>query len=380
MKNVPYPVLGVSDNGDTKLMQPEQDYKFQGNTVTEYPMTRQDKGQLKKLDQLTKFKKGGKLKKAQMDQTAYMKANNISMDEVMGTAQQVKPLEGAVGKLGGVGGILNTGTELLEGFQNLKQEKEQRGQAEQFAALSGIVNQASSIRPEGPKRKYVRPEDQIVDPNQLSQSYGTGTNFLQAQFGAQTTPGYNPSDSSYTAIVKTPQGKRAYQGKSLDQATAMKKALSKSRMMPSDSLSIKKYQKGGTQPIQSETKEELYNYYNSAVGHHPISPIYAEDDGRLSRNTLVSRFNTFNELNNKGPKTNVAPPGIDPKVFDAMNAVRDKKRDFNSFTPYRTKYAKGGEIQNTYAPKTLYNGLEEAQFGLGNIGAKQIGNAGNANY
>ena len=38
MKGVNYPVLGVSDTGDKKMMQPGKDYKFNGNSVTEYPM------------------------------------------------------------------------------------------------------------------------------------------------------------------------------------------------------------------------------------------------------------------------------------------------------------------------------------------------------
>jgi hypothetical protein len=37
MKGVDYPVLGISDTGDTKLMQPGKDYKFEGTKVTEYP-------------------------------------------------------------------------------------------------------------------------------------------------------------------------------------------------------------------------------------------------------------------------------------------------------------------------------------------------------
>lgn len=37
MEGVDYPVLGVSDTGDTKLMQPGEDYKFKGTKVTEYP-------------------------------------------------------------------------------------------------------------------------------------------------------------------------------------------------------------------------------------------------------------------------------------------------------------------------------------------------------
>ena len=37
MQGVNYPVLGVSDTGDTKLMQPGKDYKFKGKKVIEYP-------------------------------------------------------------------------------------------------------------------------------------------------------------------------------------------------------------------------------------------------------------------------------------------------------------------------------------------------------
>lgn len=40
MQNVNYPVLGISDVGDVQLMQPEQDYKFKGEKVTELPLAR----------------------------------------------------------------------------------------------------------------------------------------------------------------------------------------------------------------------------------------------------------------------------------------------------------------------------------------------------
>lgn len=38
MQGVPYPVLGISDKGDTKMMLPGMDYLFKGNEVTEYPL------------------------------------------------------------------------------------------------------------------------------------------------------------------------------------------------------------------------------------------------------------------------------------------------------------------------------------------------------
>jgi hypothetical protein len=54
MQGVPYPVMGISDTGDTQMMYPEKDYQYDGNSVTEYPMMAQG-GQLTKLDQLTNF-------------------------------------------------------------------------------------------------------------------------------------------------------------------------------------------------------------------------------------------------------------------------------------------------------------------------------------
>jgi len=38
MQGVPYPVMGISDTGDTQMMQPGQDYTYEGESVTEYPM------------------------------------------------------------------------------------------------------------------------------------------------------------------------------------------------------------------------------------------------------------------------------------------------------------------------------------------------------
>jgi hypothetical protein len=38
MQGVDYPVLGISDTGDTQMMQPGQDYTYEGDSVTEIPM------------------------------------------------------------------------------------------------------------------------------------------------------------------------------------------------------------------------------------------------------------------------------------------------------------------------------------------------------
>lgn len=54
MEGVPYPVLGISDIGDVKLMQPGKKYKYKGEKVTEYPLAENGK-ELVKLNQLTNF-------------------------------------------------------------------------------------------------------------------------------------------------------------------------------------------------------------------------------------------------------------------------------------------------------------------------------------
>jgi hypothetical protein len=52
MQGVDYPVLGISDTGDTQIMYPDQDYKFDGEKVTEYPM-------MKEGGWLSKYQDGG---------------------------------------------------------------------------------------------------------------------------------------------------------------------------------------------------------------------------------------------------------------------------------------------------------------------------------
>jgi len=49
MQGVDYPVLGISDTGDTQMMYPDQDYKFDGEKVTEYPMAQDGKNLSKEL-------------------------------------------------------------------------------------------------------------------------------------------------------------------------------------------------------------------------------------------------------------------------------------------------------------------------------------------
>jgi len=54
MKGVNYPVLGISDTGDTQMMYPNGEYQYDGSSVTEYPMAKNGSS-LVELNQLTNF-------------------------------------------------------------------------------------------------------------------------------------------------------------------------------------------------------------------------------------------------------------------------------------------------------------------------------------
>ena len=83
------------------------------------------------------------------------------------------------------GGMLLSGlTNMVTGIQMLGEQKKMKNEANQFSQLSGVVADAAELKPDRVERKYVRPEDNMFDPNELYPSYGTGTNFL-AKYGKQ---------------------------------------------------------------------------------------------------------------------------------------------------------------------------------------------------
>ena len=78
------------------------------------------------------------------------------------------------------------------------ENKELKG-AKQSKALSDVVLQASNTRPEKIKRKYVRPEDMLIGPNEMFPTKGTGTEFLARDGAKISTSGeimntYSPGD------------------------------------------------------------------------------------------------------------------------------------------------------------------------------------------
>lgn len=91
--------------------------------------------------------------------------------------------------------VLNAAPQILQGIGQIKQQKQNIKKAEQAADISDLTLQAASTRAQQPQRKYVRPEDQLVQPGQMGSPTGTGTNYL-AQYGTKISG--NPTEIQNT--------------------------------------------------------------------------------------------------------------------------------------------------------------------------------------
>ena len=200
---------------------------------------KQDKGQLKKLDDLTNFtnyndvpkafgglelpdpfsfgKALGKLNTASPTSLGGLGAANSTANMIGGMRTAGTDASGlgklfgeftSKGTIGGVGkkassasGYLDAAKNVFGGISAIQQEKQVRKQAKQDAKLTGVMKDAALLPQEIIQREYVRPEDVIIQPGQLAPAYGTGTNILAAQYGASI--GGNPTEIQNTFAPDT---------------------------------------------------------------------------------------------------------------------------------------------------------------------------------
>jgi hypothetical protein len=78
---------------------------------------------------------------------------------------------------------------LIGAYEDIVQGKKDTANAKKYGKISDLTLQAASSRPEQAKRRYVRPEDQVM---QNFRPLGTGTNYLAAANG--TMIGGNPTE------------------------------------------------------------------------------------------------------------------------------------------------------------------------------------------
>ena len=97
---------------------------------------------------------------------------------------------------------LQAGMDVVEGVSMIKGQNLAVKEAKQNSMLTGVQAQAVGSQNQQPlKNYYARPEDTIIQPDQLFPSYGVGTNILSAQNGAMV--GGNPTEIQNTYAPNT---------------------------------------------------------------------------------------------------------------------------------------------------------------------------------
>lgn len=103
---------------------------------------------------------------------------------------------------GNTGAYVQAGMDVVEGVSMIKDQNKAVKEAKQNSLLTGVqADAAASQRRQPLKNYYTRPEDVIIQPEQLSPSYGVGTNILSAQDGAMI--GGNPTEIQNTYAPNT---------------------------------------------------------------------------------------------------------------------------------------------------------------------------------
>jgi hypothetical protein len=132
----------------------------------------------------------------------YSKPQQYGMTQPKGMDDD--PLLKTVSKFAGPAG------KLIEGIDQLAQQKKAVKEAKQWNAVSDVSLAASRTSPEEERRRYVRPEDMVINPNQRFPSYGTGTNVLArngSMIGGNPTEiqnMYSDDDTIYTDLGYEP--------------------------------------------------------------------------------------------------------------------------------------------------------------------------------
>jgi hypothetical protein len=90
-------------------------------------------------------------------------------------------------------------TSIFEGIKGLGSQKKEVNSTRQMRKVTDVQKIASGMRPEEQERRYLRPEDMAIQPNQMFPTYGVGTNVLardgvRMQTGGEIQNTYAPNN------------------------------------------------------------------------------------------------------------------------------------------------------------------------------------------
>ena len=105
--------------------------------------------------------------------------NNMANKLPVNTTSSISSIGDNVSGLDKVGSQLpGLASSVIKGIGQIKAQKQKLKKAKQTNQLSEIYKTLSGIREQQPERRYVRPEDSLINPDQLFPSTGVGTNVL----------------------------------------------------------------------------------------------------------------------------------------------------------------------------------------------------------
>jgi hypothetical protein len=230
---------------------------------------------------------------------------------------------------------------VIGGIEAIGAQKKAIKKADQSAQLSGLALQAQQTM-EKPKRKYVRPEDSLVQPGQLGNPYGSGTNFLSKNGRmidgnpTEIQNMYNPGD------IYTDGG---YE--------------------PLESQKLKQYRRGGNLPeaefgeyFQDSGQAQIGSAVGSAIGNAILPGVGGAIGGLLGKvgGNLLGGAKDARELQAQKDKTTM---NTQQAAF-----AQTQQNQFGAYMEQGGKVDVGNEykwVSHTWQPQTI------AKFGEYNV-------------
>jgi hypothetical protein len=173
---------------------------------------------------------------------------------------------GAGAKAAGLG-IVDSASDILGGIQQMKEQKNAIKDADKMSQISGVTAQAAESQDISmSNRKYVRPEDALVQPGQLGNPKGRGTTYL-ANGGSvvdyMKDKGMNSSFESRKKLYKNIFGE-SFKGNS-DQNLKLLNALS-------SDVKDSPFQKPSTASSKKETPTKKQTVKDTIVAQNVTTP------------------------------------------------------------------------------------------------------------
>ena len=243
-----------------------------------------------------------------------------------------------LGKYGGPAG------KLVQGIQQLKDEKNALKKAQQMQGVSDISLQASRTRPEQTQRRYVRPEDVTVTGEELFPIYGTGTNVL-AKDGAEIANTFAPNtlydDLGYEPLNDSERYKQFMHGGKMHKAQTGLEAFSQAgggNFASSLMTSISGENAGGN--IGGTLGETIGNAILPGVGG-TVGKIGGQLIG-----TLVDRKPQKTKKANQATQRNIQNMALQQGISGAQGQYTSFMKDGGETSPYEW-------VSHTWQPQVI---------------------------